>query len=239
MRTVLMILPFLALAACGTANSESREAGPSGSRNFAVGAFNAVSLEGSDNVRIVPGGNVSVSATGSQRVLDALDIRVDGNTLKIDRKRSSGGWSWRNDRGAMVTVTMPTLSAVAVGGSGDMTVDRAEGDAFSAAASGSGDLELKLVTVKRAQLSASGSGNIKATGTAIDATMGANGSGNIEARALSSQRVTIAAEGSGDVSATATESATLNAGGSGNIDVTGTDRCMITKDGSGEARCTR
>ena len=98
MRTVLMILPFLALAACGTANSESREAGPSESRNFAVGAFNAVSLEGSDNVRIVPGGNVSVSATGSQRVLDALDIRVDGNTLKIDRKRSSGGWSWRRRR---------------------------------------------------------------------------------------------------------------------------------------------
>ncbi len=239
MRTALMTLSFLALAACGAANSESREAGPSGSRNYAVGAFTAVSLEGSDNVRIVPGAAVAVSATGSQRVLDALDIRVEGNTLKIDRKRSSGGWSWRNDRSAVITVTTPTLSAVAVGGSGDMTVDRAEGEAFSAAASGSGDLELKSVTVKRAQLSASGSANIEIAGRAVDASMNADGSGNIEARALSTQRVTITVEGSGDVSATATEGATLAVGGSGNADVTGTDRCTITKNGSGEARCTR
>jgi Putative auto-transporter adhesin, head GIN domain len=239
MRTVLTILPLLALAACGTAKSESRNAGPDGTRSFAVTGFESVSLEGSDNVRVLRGPTSSVIATGPQAVLDLLNIRVENNTLKIDRKPGRTNWLRGDYRGAMITVTMPAISAAAVAGSGDMTVDRADGPAFVAAVEGSGNLKVAEITVKRAALSAEGSGDLTILGTATDATMAAEGSGNIDARGLVSQQATIAVEGSGDIGATVRQRATIAVEGSGNVDVTGTDNCAIVKEGSGDARCSR
>jgi Putative auto-transporter adhesin, head GIN domain len=239
MRNALITLPFLALAACGAANSESRDTGQNGTRSFAVGAFDAVSLEGSDNVRVVRGDTISVTATGPQAVLDLLNIRVERNTLKIDRKSGRSNWLRGDYRGATITVTMPVITAAGVAGSGDMTVDRADGNAFAAAVEGSGNLKVASVTVKRAQLAAEGSGNLTIAGSTGELSMAAEGSGNIEARGLVSQRATVAVEGSGGINATVRERATIAVEGSGNVDVTGTDNCTIIKEGSGTARCSR
>ncbi|MFM9979086.1 MAG: head GIN domain-containing protein [Sphingomonadaceae bacterium] len=221
------------------ANSESRASGPDGTRTFAVGAFNAVSLEGSDNVRVVRGAAISVTATGPQRVLNQLNIRVERNTLKIDRKSDGLSWKSGDYRGAVITVTMPTINAVSVGGSGDMTVDRADGDAFGAAVGGSGNLKIAAMAVKRAQLAVEGSGEMTIAGAAADAAIAVKGSGNIDARNLVTQRATIAAEGSGNIGANVRESATIAVGGSGDVAVTGTENCAIAKSGSGSARCSR
>jgi Putative auto-transporter adhesin, head GIN domain len=256
MRALLIASPFLALALYGVASNAaggdglmhwsytSDDASPEGSgasstRSFAVGPFNAVSLEGSDNVRVLRGATISVTATGPQAVLDRLNIRVERNTLKIDRKSGRSNWLRGNYGSAMITVTMPAITAAGVAGSGDMTVDRADGDSFGAAVEGSGNLRVDAVAVKRAQLAAEGSGDLTISGTTADASMAAEGSGNINARGLVSQRATIAVEGSGGIGATVRERATIAVEGSGNVDVTGTDNCAIMKDGSGEARCRR
>ncbi len=239
MRFILAVAPVFALAACGAASSEARDSGPDSTRSFAVGPFDAVSLEGSDNVRVVRGPALSVTATGPQRVLDLLNIRVERNTLKIDRKSGRTNWLRGDYRGAMITVIMPTITAAGVAGSGDMTVDRADGERFGAAVEGSGNLKVASVAVKRAQLAAEGSGNLTIAGTATDAAMAAEGSGNIEARGLVSQTATISVEGSGDISATVRGRATIAVDGSGNVDVAGTSNCAIVKDGSGKARCSQ
>jgi hypothetical protein len=239
MRKTLIAFPLLALAGCGTANSESRDRGPDGRRSFAVSGFESVSLEGSDNVRIVRGPKISVIATGPQRVLDLLNIRVEKNTLKIDRKPGRTNWLRRDYRGATITITMPSITAAGVAGSGDMTVDRADGPSFGAAVEGSGNLKVASIAVTRAQLAAEGSGDLTISGTARDSAMAAEGSGNIDARGLVSQQATIAVEGSGDIAATVRQRATIAVEGSGNVDVTGTDNCAIVKNGSGSARCTR
>jgi Putative auto-transporter adhesin, head GIN domain len=237
MRNLLLASALIALV--GAANAAGSDAGAQSSRTFAVGPFSAVSLEGSDNVRVVRGPAQSVTATGSQRVLDVLNIRVETNTLKIDRKRGRAYWIRGYDRGAIITVTMPEITAAAVAGSGNMTVDRADGPAFVAAAEGSGNLKVDSIAVKRVALSAQGSGDLTISGTTADATIAAEGSGNINAQGLTSQRATIAVEGSGNIYATVRERATIAVEGSGNVDVTGTDNCAIVKDGSGEARCRR
>jgi Putative auto-transporter adhesin, head GIN domain len=239
MRTVLGVLPLIALAACSAGRSESRNDDPAGSRTFAVGAFDAVSLEGSDDVHVVHGPATSVVAEGSPATLDKLDIHLDGRTLKIARKRSSWGMSWSKDKGALVTVTVPSIIAAAVAGSGDMSIDRVDGDAFDASVAGSGGLRLAAIAVKRAKLSVTGSGDLMAVGTADDATLSTAGSGDIDAVRLASRRVTISAIGSGNVEAAASEGATISIAGSGDVNVRGTDKCSISKVGSGEARCSR
>lgn len=248
MRALIFASPFLALAlwgvasnALGTSDVSDRpaSAGPTAARTFTVGSFEAVSLEGSDDVRIVRGPVASVTAKGSQRVLDLLDIRVERDTLKIDRKSGRMSWSWDSDGDAVITVTMPRITAASVGGSGNMSVDRADGDSFSAAVEGSGNLKVASVSVKRTELAASGSGNLTIAGTATTAAMVVDGSGNIDARGLASNQATIAADGSGGVDTTVRGRATIAVNGSGNVDVVGTDNCTIASEGSGEARCTR
>jgi Putative auto-transporter adhesin, head GIN domain len=165
MRIVLIVLPLLALAACGATDGKLRNAGPDGARNFDVSGFTAVSLEGSDNVRVVHGATTSVTAIGPQEVLDLLNIRVERNTLKIDRKSGRANWLRGDYRGATITVTMPTITAAAVAGSGNMTVDRAASDGFEAAVEGSGNLKVASITVKRTRLAAEGSGNLSVSGT--------------------------------------------------------------------------
>jgi Putative auto-transporter adhesin, head GIN domain len=239
MRHALIALPLLALAACGAANSESRDRGPDGTRSFAVGAFDAVSLEGSDDVHIVRGAAMSVVANGTPAVLDKLDIRVEGSTLKVGRKRSNWSMSWQSDRGATITVTVPAITAAAVAGSGDMSVDTVNGDAFTAAVAGSGALRLASVAVKRAKLSVAGSGDLMAIGTADDSSLSTAGSGDIDAIRLASRRITASAVGSGNIQASASESATISIAGSGDVAVRGTEKCVISKIGSGDASCSR
>lgn len=251
MRALIFASPFLALALWGVASNalgsgndvevrnQAVQSGSGSTRSFAVGAFSAVSLDGSDDVRVVRGPTISVAATGSQRVLDLLDIRVERNTLKIGRKSGRMSWSWNGDSGAVITVTMPAIDAASVRGSGNMLIDRADGERFSAAVEGSGNLKIEAVAVKRVQLAADGSGDLTIAGAAAETTMAANGSGSIDARGLASDLATIAADGSGDVDATVRGRATIAVNGSGNVDVAGTDTCSIAKDGSGSARCTR
>lgn len=239
MRFVFLVVPILSLSACNAANSEPRSTEADGTRSFTVGSFDAVGLGGSDTVRVVRGANAGVVATGPQRVLDQLNIRVEGSTLKIDRKSARSSWNWGRNRGAIITVTTPGISGASVGGSGDMTVDRADGETFDAAVAGSGNLALSSLSVKRVELNVSGSGNLTLSGSAADAAMTVSGSGNIDARDFESQAATIAATGSGGIRAKVRDRATISVTGSGNADIAGTDNCQIAKTGSGSARCSR
>ena len=239
MRALWMASPFLALALWGVASRATSQSGSDARKSFPVAGFDAVSLDGSDDVRVVRGATASVTASGRQAVIDKLDIRVVGTTLKIGRKSSGWSMGWNGNQGAQITVTVPRIRAVAVAGSGDMTVDQVDGDALNAAVSGSGNLDLASVRAKAVDFAVSGSGNLKASGTSQTANMRVNGSGDVDAKNLSSQQATISVGGSGNLSTTVTGSATIAVGGSGDVDVRGTDRCAINKSGSGEARCSR
>ncbi|MBA3896937.1 MAG: DUF2807 domain-containing protein, partial [Sphingomonadaceae bacterium] len=222
-----------------------RDNGPVETRAFAASGFDAVTLAGPDNVRVVRGAAAGISATGPQAVLDRLDIHVEGSTLKVGRKREGLGGMWHFDwkeggrNHATVTVTMPAIRGAAVAGSGDMIVDKADGDAFGASVAGSGSLTLASLAVARAKLDIAGSGNLVAVGSAPDAEASIAGSGDIDASRLTSDHASISIAGSGNVQVHARQSAEVSIIGSGDAIVTGTDNCKVSKMGSGSARCTR
>lgn len=228
MRAVLSLVSLATLAAC----LPSASAADNASRTFAVSGFNAVRLAGSDNVRVIRGPAFSVQARGTADILDHLDIRKDGNTLIVSRK-----WSWSRGS-ATVTVTMPVISAADVAGSGDLSVDRADGAQFDASLTGSGDLSIASVDAGSLKLRVTGSGDAAATGRARTAAFSVTGSGSITADQLTAGTASLSVMGSGDVSARATQSATLTVAGSGDATVQGTRNCSISKSGSGEARCS-
>jgi hypothetical protein len=268
MRSNLSLIPapliaLSLLAACGSANGETRVAkdgnGPLSTRSFNLGGFDAVVLAASDDVRIVRGDAFSVTATATAEILDRLQITVDGDTLKIGRKRTGTWFNWNdNQRSAKITVTLPTLKQAVLAGSGDMRVDTTAADQFEGKIAGSGNLDIATSPAKKIDLSVAGSGNLRAQSVAADALeaniagsgdltvsgttktaeLSIAGSGDIDAGALTAEFANASVAGSGNIRVRATVKAETSIIGSGDIEVAGTNDCAVSKRGSGDVRCT-
>ncbi|AJP74646.1 head GIN domain-containing protein [Sphingomonas hengshuiensis] len=236
----LLIVALLPLAACQS-NAEKAEAaspsGPGATRSYAATGFTGVDLRGSDSVDVKPGAAFSVVAEGDPKVLDLLEIIVVGDTLRVGRKRSATNWAWGSDKGARIHVVMPRLQSASVGGSGDLVVERAQGD-FTGAVSGSGDLDVRRLDGGAADLSVAGSGTLKIAGTAAKLKANVAGSGDIEAAGLVASGAQVSIAGSGNVAATVKGAAAVSLVGSGDATLTGGAQCSVSAVGSGEAHCS-
>src|SRR3982750_4785443 len=93
MRGAMMLVPLLALGACGisSGHEKSGASGQNGRRDFQVGAFDRVELAGSQNVIVTVGGAPSAYAEGDTGLLERLEVKVGSGVLKIGPKK--GGWS--------------------------------------------------------------------------------------------------------------------------------------------------
>ncbi len=240
---LLAMLPLIACSGNSDANGTTGTGEPAAaegtgtSRSYAVTGFDQIDVRGSDNVDVRVGGDFAIQATGPADMLDKLDVVKDGDTLKIGRKGNSFSWSGDGGRAIKVMVTMPAIRGAAISGSGDLSVDRVEGDDFAASTSGSGDMTIGGMAVKTAHFSIAGSGTIAASGTAQAADMKISGSGDIDAEGLTASRTKVSVMGSGDVSATVNGPADVSVMGSGDAEIGGNPVCNVSKMGSGEVRC--
>lgn len=251
MRTVNLAAVLTAaalLAACGmndangeNAGRDSRgiagKAGPDGSRTFAATGFTGVELAGSDNVVVTRGEAFSVVATGPQDVLDKLEIEVRNGVLIVARK--SNLMHWGNGKGATIAVTLPRLDSAELSGSGQLTVDSAEGDSVDVVLSGSGNLDVANVTAKSLEVALAGSGDliIKA-GKADSGEVSVAGSGDVDVKGVTLTSANVSIAGSGDVDVTATVAAEVSIVGSGDVRVGGGAKCDSSELGSGKVSCS-
>jgi hypothetical protein len=243
MRTLLIVASTCVLAACNMAadaqDGERSGSGRTTQQSYTVGEFDGVALAGAQNVVVTVGGAPSVRAEGDAETIERLDIRVEDGTLRIGMKKGTR-WNvdWHNDRAPVtVYVTAPRLSSAAVAGSGDMTIDKVEGDRFKASVAGSGDLAIASLRVGEADFSIAGSGDIRASGSAGRTDISIAGSGDVDLGGVESRSAEVSIVGSGDVRARASETADVSIMGSGNVTMAGTARCSVSKRGSGDVRC--
>jgi hypothetical protein len=238
MRAILALVPAMILGACnhaqgGTHDGDHRKI----SQSFPVGAFTKVALGGSANVVVTVGGAPSVRAEGDAERIGRMDIRTEGDQLMIGSKRH--GWGW-HDKGGEVTVyvTVPSLAAAEIGGSGDMKIDKVQGGSFAASIGGSGDMQIASLQTNDANVSLAGSGSVTAGGKAQHATLSIAGSGDIDLGNLEVRTANVSMVGSGNAAMKALESADVSIMGSGNVTVTGGGKCQVQKMGSGSANCS-
>lgn len=223
--------------------------------SFPVGAFQKVSASGADTVIITTGKAVSVTASGPQKRLDRLDIRVEGDTLKIGYKK--GDWNSWNEDDATIRVTLPALHGLRLSGSGNTTADAGSGPAFDLGVSGSGDVDVGRINSPAVAISVAGSGDarigkldtqtlsiktagsgdVTAAGTCNAATISVSGSSNINAGGVKCATADIGISGSGDVRLSASSTASVRISGSGDVVVTGGAKCQVKTSGSGDVTC--
>lgn len=240
MRKVVAIGILAAVAATACTAARSEDAGPTTSRNYAVGGFNAIEVAGPYDVEVHTGGNPAVSATGPQKMLQHMVVEVRGDRLMIHPERQSGmfhmGWNYNGT--VRVAVTVPQLQGANIAGSGDIRVNRVQGNAFEGNVAGSGNLGVDQLDVQTLKLAIAGSGGAKAAnGRAQFAKYEIAGSGDIDARGLQAQTADVSIAGSGNVVAHASTHADVSIMGSGDVEVMGGAKCTFSKQGSGSLHC--
>ena len=239
MRGPMMLAPLVLLAACGAnAQDQGGTSGQAGRRDFQVGAFDRVELAGSQDVIVKVGGAHSAYAEGDTGLLERLEVRVENGVLRIGQKRGKWSFGWSKNRGPVtVYVSAPSIRGAEVAGSGDMRIDRVQGDEFAGAIAGSGELEVGSLRAKSTSFAIAGSGGVRASGTAESTDISIAGSGDVRVGGLEVRRAKVSIAGSGNVEAKAMDTADISIMGSGDAVITGTARCNVSKMGSGDARC--
>lgn len=240
MRGAMILVPLMVLGACGTGSGHDKggASGQAGRRDFQVGAFDRVELAGSHNVIVTVGGAPSAYAEGDTGLLERLEVSVDNGVLRIGQRKGKWSFGRRKDHGAVtVHVSAPALRGAEVAGSGDMRIDKVQGEEFAGSIAGSGELEVGSVTAKAARFSIAGSGGVSASGAADSADFSIAGSGDVRAGGLQVKRAKVSIAGSGNVETRATETADVSIMGSGDAIVTGGAKCSVNKMGSGDVRC--
>lgn len=244
MRFAFLALALLPATACHaswekdgrTDGHTVQPSGKGGTRSFAASGFTGVDLRGPDDVDVRTGGAFSVTAEGDTAILDQLEIQVVDGTLRVGRK-DRAGFSFSDDHGVKVRVTMPKLTAASISGSGDMSVDKAEGD-FKGAIAGSGNLGIGALTATDADLSIAGSGDLRVAGSGGKLSASIAGSGDIDAAKFTASSADISIAGSGSVRGVVKGDAKVSLIGSGDVELTGGAKCSVSSMGSGEARCS-
>jgi hypothetical protein len=227
-----------ALAGC---NHRAGDHGATVSRNYQVGQFQQIEVAGPYDVEVRTGSNVSVAATGSERLLSKTVVEVRGGELLIHPQENHGFhlFSFGSHGSARFVVTVPQLTGAKIAGSGDIKIDKVQGNAFDGSVAGSGDLAVAAMDVQSLNLSIAGSGGIKAgSGRAQSVTYGITGSGDIDAGAVAANAAKVSIAGSGSIRAQAHGTADVSVMGSGDVDVTGGAKCTVNKSGSGDVRCS-
>lgn len=235
-----MVAALLAAAVgAGCTAGRSETGGPDASRTYQVGVFDRLEVAGPYEVTVATGTAPSVRATGSEKAIERMVVEVKDGTLEIHSKKANGFSFGSSRRGKVrLTVTVPSLAAAEIAGSGTISVDRVSGDSFEGGVAGSGNLRLGQVQVKRLKMEIAGSGEIKAgAGRATAAEYEIAGSGDIDAAALIAETASVSIAGSGNVAAHATGNSSVEIAGSGDVRMAGGGKCKVSKVGSGNVHC--
>jgi hypothetical protein len=177
----------------GSPSSSTQGSGVSVTQARAVAPFTGVELAGSNNVVVRVGQEQSVLVRADDNLIDRVTTEVHSGTLVIGN--TPGSFSTKSPMS--VEVTVPTLDALTLAGSGNIVVEGIEAQSL--------------------RVDLPGSGTLTGTGTAtrLDVTVG--GSGVVQFTRLVANDVQAAVSGSGSIFVTATKSLHASVSGSGAI----------------------
>lgn len=176
--------------------------------------FSAVALAISADVIITQGPH-SYEVEGPEDAVKEVAITADGETLGIGLKKKVRNW---RGRGVVVRVSMPSLKAISIGGSGNVTV------------------EPGFNNLDRLELAIGGSGDINIQGKANKVEISVAGSGDVDASGLDMQACEVSIAGSGDVKLGNAERLEVSIAGSGDVRYKGNPRLEKSIVGSGDVR---
>lgn len=230
---LLAAAPFAALRAqTPTSDALQREARP-------LPPAASLALNGSVAVDLRQGEPQRVEVEANAHDLDFISTTVENGELRIGVASGPRFANVRLTGRVVVHVTLPTLNAVAVAGSGSVKADPRlpfKTDNLAVQVHGSGGAELPRVQAKSVAVQVTGSGSLKIGGQTADLTATLSGSGSLRADELQAQTATVKVTGSGSARVAVSETLNVQLRGSGSVAVKGKPRVTEQVTGSGRVR---
>jgi len=194
--------------------------------------FSWVETLGAFDVFVKVGEKQSVLITFDDNLIDLVETKVKGKTLKIFSDES-----FRSKRTCKIEITVPKLEGATtrgsgditvmnvnserfrchVKGSGDITVSNINSDVFECDINGSGDITVKDLEGDFLECRINGSGDFSADGKVEELEIRVYGSGDVDTRDLRAKEAIVVIKGSGDARVHADESFDGSVYGSGDI----------------------
>ena len=203
----------------------------------AVDTFTKISFRTSGKVYVKIGSPQKVEIEGSKEALEKVKTTVDGGKLSIGPEGRWYDWSWGDDNKVIVNITVASIEALSVSGSGSMVVQsKITSGTLDLNVSGSGSLEAEIDAAD-VDADVSGSGDMELKGKCKSFSSDISGSGGVRLALAIAGEAEFDLSGSGKVDATGTAQ-TVKAGitGSGKIYASNleTDKCTVRISGSGD-----
>ena len=194
-------------------------------------AFDQISLSVAGDLEYTQStdGTSGVTLIISENIIDKVETIVAHGRLSIEYKKGIKN-VLTSDAQIKIIAHSPSLSAVKVNGSGDMTLKGSIcTEELTLHINGSGDINAHNLNCQSANVVISGSGDVNLAGKAKEAYLEISGCGDIDCKRLLCQQVRADINGSGDIDCYASETLTAHIDGSGEIDCSGSPQKSIYK----------
>ena len=232
MRALTLLALLLAPGAAGAAGAASR--------NYSVGSFERVRVDGPFRVDIRTCGSPNATVEADQALLDRIEIVPEGETLAV--RYRVGQWnergpSRRADAPVVVKLSTGAVRTLLVGPGAEVTLNRARGQRVDLSVIGAGVLTVAAAEADQLGATVIGAGTITLAGHAGRARLLMDGPGTIDAAALVANDLTVRLDGSGETRAAARYTAQVTDTGLGRVTVTGPAKCTVTAPAGGQVAC--
>ena len=205
-------------------------------RNFLVGSFEELIVEGDIQVMLTTGKAPSAKASGDQRRLSSLKIERQGRVVRI---RVTGLQASRaQGEPIKVSLTGRDVRKLLMAGNGKITVNDISVPDFRLEIRGSGEID--VASVKNERLVALVVGNGKLTlgsGTVTSGEVVIDGAPTIAAKGVITGKLNLQQNGPANSQFTVKRSADITNSGAGSITIDGEATCFIRQAGGATIRC--
>jgi hypothetical protein len=232
--TTFLAMVIVLLTVSSTSCAQTRNA----SDKFEVGEFTAIEASMVGNVVITQSNTTSVTAEGSEEMLDKLDVRMNNGKLVLEMDDRHWKRFGRNSGKLTIHIATPTLTEIDFDGVGNINIE----GTFSTPqlvinSEGVGNLTANNLQSEHVKISSEGVGNTIVGGKADKVEIDSEGVGNVEADKLIARETIVSSEGVGNVSCYASEYLKVRSQGIGNVRYFGKPKeTDLSKDGIGKIR---
>jgi len=199
-----------------------------------VSDFDRITLKGQGTIIIDQTGEESLKVTAEDNLIDSIEAKVEGNTLKIGVKKEWFLWAlfWPTKK-IEYHISVDELEQITISGSGNIETGGLKANDLKIQISGSGKGDM-AIEVKSLDINISGSGKLVFSGKARNQEINISGSGNVDGEKLKSEDAAFTINGSGKGIVNASDTLDVNINGSGDIKYLGSPSIDKQISGSGK-----
>lgn len=202
-----------------------------------VNGFEAIRLAGPFDVVVRQQATHRVSLEADGNLLPYVETRVvDGNKGKVLEIGVKRGYQLMSHQALKVEIDLPTLRAVALAGSGKVTMDALKVGVLDVSVAGSGTVKAGQLQADKLSISVAGSGDVMADGRSTELGVSIAGSGDVKLADLVADEVKVSISGSGDATVQANRKLKVSIAGSGDVRYRGEAEVNSSIAGSGSVK---